>query len=327
MMRALRLIYGAILMLLCIPGYAQKDWDDVLDRYELITERCIQLRSRITAGEAVMDYSVSELIGELGELRNMLKGASESMTPEQRMRFDSIKSRYEGKTTRQQITVHSPTKQKTKSTIVNAKRDTPPETLAERNVIKLLPAVSNIRPLALESFKPIALAPKTLCHPCQIPEERNPQWTFDLVFDAIFDAKPIPGLFLGTACGKWGGFISARSNFVSASSSYTTNSSGLTQNEARFWGNGSSRFSYNGITIGPLWCPLPWLSLYSGAGYAARILTWQDISGEWALVNDFSKHGLSFEAGCLVSLKRFDILTGVCIFNGISVSAGAGWRF
>lgn len=87
---------AALLLLLPVQASAQDNWDKVLDRYEQITERCLQLREKLEAGERVPGSSVSELLGELAKLRSQLKDASASMTPSQRSRFAAVRSRYDG---------------------------------------------------------------------------------------------------------------------------------------------------------------------------------------------------------------------------------------
>ena len=89
-------------MFLCLlaasnVAQAQNDWDSVLDRYEAITARCVELRAKVAAGGSVPASSVTALFGELGRLRTTLQQASGKMTKAQKERFEAIRALYDGK--------------------------------------------------------------------------------------------------------------------------------------------------------------------------------------------------------------------------------------
>ena len=79
------------------------------------------------------------------------------------------------------------------------------------------------------------------------------------------------------------------------------------QNRLSFTGGGLFRF-------------IPWLSVYAGAGYGYRSLTWETQSG-WVRIdtNASPLHGISLETGLIVSLK------GIILSAGISsIASGNG---
>lgn len=73
---------------------AQTDWDKVLDRYEALCDQCIDLKLRAESGEKVSGAEFSRLIGNLNNLRKLLREDSGSMSPAQRTRFGRIRDRY-----------------------------------------------------------------------------------------------------------------------------------------------------------------------------------------------------------------------------------------
>lgn len=76
------------------PMPAQTDWDKVLDRYEALCDQCIDLKLRAESGEKVSGAEFSRLIGNLNNLRKLLREDSGSMSPAQRARFGRIRDRY-----------------------------------------------------------------------------------------------------------------------------------------------------------------------------------------------------------------------------------------
>lgn len=76
------------------PMLAQTDWDKVLDRYEALCDQCIDLKLRAESGEKVSGAEFSRLIGNLNNLRKLLREDSGSMSPAQRARFGRIRDRY-----------------------------------------------------------------------------------------------------------------------------------------------------------------------------------------------------------------------------------------
>ena len=92
------------------PMPAQTDWDKVLDRYEALCNQCIDLKLRAESGEKVSGAEFSRLIGNLNNLRNLLREDSGSMSPAQRSRFSRIRDRYSnvfGKGSRTKVRVNA----------------------------------------------------------------------------------------------------------------------------------------------------------------------------------------------------------------------------
>lgn len=92
------------------PMPAQTDWDKVLDRYEALCNQCIDLKLRAESGEKVSGAEFSRLVGNLNNLRKLLREDSGSMSPAQRSRFSRIRDRYSnvfGKGSRTKVRVNA----------------------------------------------------------------------------------------------------------------------------------------------------------------------------------------------------------------------------
>ncbi len=92
------------------PMPAKTDWDKVLDRYEVLCNQCIDLKLRAESGEKVSGAEFSRLIGNLNNLRKLLREDSGSMSPAQRSRFSRIRDRYSnvfGKGSRTKVRVNA----------------------------------------------------------------------------------------------------------------------------------------------------------------------------------------------------------------------------
>lgn len=76
------------------PMPAKTDWDKVLDRYEALCDQCIDLKLRAESGEKVSGAEFSRLVGNLNNLRKLLREDSGSMSPAQKARFGRIRDRY-----------------------------------------------------------------------------------------------------------------------------------------------------------------------------------------------------------------------------------------
>lgn len=331
------LLRSLLLPLLLLAGgavlSAQDRWDGVLDRYETICDRCIELRAKIEAGEAVQDRAVTTLLQELNTLRKTLQDASGAMSDRQRARFRSILERYSAASGNAPASIPQ-TQAPAPRRRVELRRAAAPGSIPEESpVVRIpgtLPAVAAPLPSRRLSAPPAptltASAPKTpAAPPAAVPDKQR--WSFDLL--AHYGYGPASSYGLMTAAtygGHWGAWLSGRSNFTAAGGSYDCTSDGRVGN-GRFWGNGQSRYGILRLAAGPLWRPLPWLGLYAGAGYAAEELDWQDAEGRWARVQDYSSAGICWDAGVLLYWRHLAFSAGCSLSPFATLTAGVGIHF
>ena len=330
------LLRSLFLPLLLLAGEAllaaQDRWDSVLDRYETICDRCIELRGKIEAGESVQDRAVTTLLQELNSLRKTLQDASGSMSDGQRARFRTILERYSasgGKTAAAAPQTQASAQRRRAAPPRPVTRESLPEPAPVIRVPGTLPPLTAPRTPRLQSAPAKASlkysTPKPVEHPAPVPDMQR--WSFDLLAHYGYGSASSYGLMAAATCGShWGAWLAGRSNFTATGSSYDCTSDGRT-GTGRFWGNGQSRYGIRRLAAGPLWRPLAWLGLYAGAGYAAEELDWQDAEGHWARVQDFSFGSVCWDAGVLLNWKHLAFSAGCSWCPFATVTAGVGVHF
>ncbi len=300
---------------------AQTNWDYVLDRYESITVQCKSLRDKAAAGEVVSQKSVTALFGELGRLRNMLQQSSGKMSKIQRERFDAIRESYEGKKIpRSDLRQAQDGAQNLSGTAKEAAFNEVPVSKVMREHIEPLPKgreilrfAQNDNHASLENDSRAFLRNDSRV----ILSGANGE-TKDLSVKRINVIPTVSlgdtrqgGLFLAMTRGRWGGYVSLRTNFVSQFYAYDILSDGTTPGEAVFEAKGGQRIGEYSAAAGVIHTVTPWMELYAGAGYGSSTLCWNDSLGAWAKVNDYSGAGLMLDGGAVFHVGKISLLGGV----------------
>ncbi len=344
-MNSFRHIFIAFLCLLAASSVvqAQNDWDSVLDRYEKITLQCMSLRDKAAAGERVSQKSVTELFGELNRLRNSLQQASGKMTAKQRERFRRVRESYDGKMDGQdgalrlrsgtvenrsgtvdrntaEASSHQPVGERSRTAVGEQNRIPVSERsrTAGRSMVEPLPKVEGW-PVGLEMMGEEILRS---AQNDNLSRNNTPvilNGAAGGVKDLIFNAIPTlsigdtrqGGLFLSLSRGRLGGYLSARTNFVSQLYAYECLSDGTTPGPETFKGKGGQRIGEYSLSVGAVINALPWLSVFSGAGFGSSTLCWNDSLDAWARVKDYSASGLQVEGGVVFHLRNLSLLGGV----------------
>lgn len=323
-----------VLLTLLMPLFlqAQDDWDTVLDRYESICGRCIELRERITAGEAVQSAEVTQLLGELNRLRTQIQASEGSMTSAQRRRFKEIRRRYDGSGNARQETGGKV------SAVQRTSKKGLPEPIEDTTVVRsasVLPPgrmVTDKTNLLLDVPEGTGIVPQKIAQTSSSNHKEPARPLYgpiraDIIPLLELGLKPAYGLFASVAKEQWGGYLSVRSNFVGTGSDYVTDADGNIAGGGKFWGDGITRYGLIDVSGGAVWHALDAIGLYFGAAYGTRCLAWQDASGNWARVSDYSYTGFGFDAGAIVSLWHIDFLAGAGWLGGWSLVFGIGYSF
>lgn len=321
-----------IALLVSVTVRAQDDWDSVLDRYEEICSRCIELRERITAGEAVPNAEVTGLLGELSRLRTLIQDSRGRMSAAQRKRFNATRKRYDTRIGNvKDVPTNKATEPRKERNTIAAEPQVM-DTVSIRNSY-ILPRgkkIAGLPPSRLPEYEERGIPARELTARHGTTVQQNTAYgsiRTDIIPIVEFGAKPSFGLFASVAKGQWGGYLSARSTFTSLSTSYTTGADLNIEGGGKFWGNGNSRYGAFTVCTGPVWHPMDALGFYIGTGYGKKTLAWQDAAGEWALVKDHSYAGLGIEAGAVFSFRRFDLLAEAGWLGGWSFLIGLGYSF
>ena len=294
-------------------------FDAALDRYESICRQCIDLRTRAQAGEAVSPLDLTALLTQLSDLRHSLQEAGGKMSPAQKLRFYSIRLRYE-----EQFSAKSRPRPQLPAVV-------PPATA---------PAVcagfSDGKP-SLLGRGPFRQYHSFGSHPSQVQRVSSPlvgrtaafskpqkarAWYEDYVA-AIFVGLPddcVGGMaaFYG---GRFGGYI--KNGYTRRiPSSFSCLSDGTLEEGGYIWTTGREYAWLTTWTLGAVYRVWPWLTVYAGGGYGFRNVLWESASGEWAKVSDLSARGVTLDAGILVWVVRIPLGTdyscGIHLVAGVS---------
>lgn len=335
----LRFISVLVLLLVGIAlcnAQSRSNWDEVLDRYEVLCDRCLELMQRQKAGESVPRESLTSLANQLSMLRRTLSDAQGSMSAAQKSRFEMIRRRFgagpspapshpspESVSSKpSQSSTLSP--RSSASTIASARGNTSGSadtaSVSHHPVLSLSSVSMAIPQIAYPAISP------NICKPClaaDIQYDRAPSQK-SILFALQAGACPtftFGGLF-GYSGERLGAYLKGRSSlsarpqisyeidsngaFLSAPSSQVTPSAGS------FWSDGTYDRNRVAITAGGLVrISSSRFMLYAGAGYGAYSYSARDIDGNWASVSDLSTSGLTLDLGSFV-------------FVGNHLFAGAG---
>ena len=291
-----RTVLAALLLLMPMlsmhagPG---QPWERLLDRYELICKKCLELKHLRDAGENVPASQMQDLLSELESLRAQLKSVSDRMPVAARLRFDNIRKMYA-------------------SGEINDSR------------IAILPRIDSalVEPKALgldkaciQEFTPDMVRPKT-----------RPVWTASASVVAVPDFAW--GAMVCCTGKHFGGGIAFRSNYAYHATGYDALSDG-SSGDSRIWTSGASASDLLFLTAGPVFRLNNWLSLFGGAGYGYRRLCWEDTDGVWMKISDASPSGICTELGASLYYSNICVsLSWIALPPAYGAAAvSVGYRF
>lgn len=355
--------YSTIILclLLIFPPNFQEDWDKILDKYESLCDECINLKLRAKIGEKVSHSELNGLLSSLSELRKILKDSSGSMSPEQEKRFERIKERYSvsmgggsraDAKTKDETTVPEviggPPKEKTTAVPKDKRIKTadaaavqnalPDEKPKERTKAVDLPQVrdSVVRRYAgavTTGTVTAGVIPFKAYLPVPGGALTGPRKRM-LAFSLCAVASVVPDFSYGLSFSiaenrhKYGGYVKFRSNFKFQDYAYECKSDG-SRDEGSIWTTGNSCVSVLNVSAGARKNFISWLGVYAGLGYGRYLTLWEDVSGNYAKVTDYSVSSVSLEAGVLLDFKPVEITAGVSTigFKYTCLEVGVGFRF
>ena len=135
--------------------------------------------------------------------------------------------------------------------------------------------------------------------------------SWDIIALATFGDAINYGIHASYVPGRWGGYVSLRTNLKSQLYAFEILSDGTTGGEGRFEAKGGQRLGEYSASAGVVRTVTPWMDLYAGAGYGSSTLCWNDIHGAWAKVRDYSAAGLLLDGGAVFHVGKFSLLGGV----------------
>ena len=292
-----RLFALILLSIACIGLHAQdRRWDAALDQYQQICDECIDLRVRSAAGERIQAASVTQLLSKLTSLRGTLQDAKGQMTPAQRLRFESIRMRYEE--------------------VFGAQRH---EVLPQVDPSAWLPLLAEVPQSQIVPYPPEFFG--------SMPYRSPAATSFGIILYA-----GVPDMYYGAMAmlnGKpFGSFVKGSVSIPYTKGEYDCFSDGTTPT-GYIWTSGAECLSRWSITAGATYTPWRFMTIYAGGGYGSRQLLWQDVSDRWATVADRSVAGLAADVGLVFNLGPVSILAGASTIGlrNITAELGIGLKF
>ena len=322
------------------------NYDKALDKYAYICDRCVEMRAKVESGQSIQMESLGALLAELSSLRKTLSNASGKMSAAQAARFEAIKAKYmQG--------MRAFGKRPARPSLGSIQRINPVTEPGEVTLIEMperslrlaqRPAPQVQRPAPqVQRPEPQAQRPERQSrHPeMQVKQSggqtlrlegqaKRPKegFKFAILADAGIFPTPSYGAMAVMTLRGVGVYANYRSDFRKNEYSYTCTSEGDTE-YGRIWATGESRVSRTVATAGLAMWTSRRFGFYAGAGLSSSTRCWEDISGEWAKVEDKSYSGVAADGGILLTFKPMTLSVGVVsdFRRYVDVQIGVGVRF
>lgn len=315
------------------------NYDKALDKYAYICDRCVEMRAKVESGQSIQMESLGALLAELSSLRKTLSNASGKMSAAQAERFEAIKAKY-----MQGMKAFG--KRPARPSLGSIQRINPVTEPVEVTLIEMperslrlaqrpAPQVQRPEPQAQHPERQSRhqeMQVKQSERQTQRPKGKTPRPKEGLKLTLLADAGIFPTPSYGAmAVLTWrgvGAYVNYRSDFRKNEYSYTCTSEGDTE-YGRIWATGESRVSHTVATAGLAVWTSRRFGFYAGAGLSSSTRCWEDISGEWAKVEDKSYRGVAADGGILLTFKPMALSVGVVsdFRRYVDVQIGVGVRF
>ena len=310
--------------------------DRALDSYESICDRCILLRERSLRGEQIAPEELTSLLEQVSQLRSTLQRGSRNMSPAQKDRFERIRRRYTVAFGGTGTPSDRPTLKVARPEMELPKVEWRPDLrLSSGNGEILRSAQNDNSSISLGSAQndnsSISLGSAQnddlSCHP---EGAKRPK---DLSAGLLILGGWRPETFsyggiINLTGNKWGLYIKGRSNFKAMKADYSCSSDGTADGHI-IWTSGNECYTGMALGAGGIFRISGPLSLYAGSGYGSTRTLWEDASGKWAEVSDYSAKGPCADAGIIFNKGHFTASAGVSTVSlkTATVEFGVGIRF
>ena len=287
-----------------LPASAQeKDWDSILDRYEHLCNECIDLKIKAQAGMRINPVQITPLLDDIREIRTLIGREEKSMNLFQKARFERIRRSY----------------------LSSIKLAPTPEI----DSISFGSTVAAVRESQLVRGGVYIPEIKTASKlPLPLPRQKKIDFVVSYCMGIIPNLSYGASLSLSDHRTHWGGYARFRSNFVSAVSDYNCLSDGSASSGA-IWTSGREKVSVTRLSFGCRKVFGKYFGLYLGTGWGRQVTLWEDISGKWAKVTDWSQDGVLLEGGAILDIGPVEFHAGVSgtAFRFAEMELGVGIRF
>lgn len=292
--------------------------DLALDHYETIIDRCILMRDRAQRGEKIEADELKSLLEQVSSLRTTLQNSSKGMTARQRERYERIRRRY--------TVAFQPDAMAAEVSPVKLSSGTSP--LPE---INWSPEVEEVLRFAGQD----AYSIEALRHSRQnresprLRQESPHPWRIGVM--AIGGWRPSTwtyGAMATVTHNRLGFYIKGRSNFTKDIHESVCSSDGTSEGTI-IWTTGREKHPAWNLGAGVIFKIAGPLGIYAGSGYGNRTTIWEEASGSWAKVEEYSFKGACADAGIVLGISNFSASVGISsiTFRNPSLEIGVGLRF
>lgn len=330
-MRICKIILAALLLLSsCLTFAQQKNWDEVLDRYELLCERCLELQKQQQAGVDVPRESLASLTTQLASLRRTLKEAKGKMSAAQQARFDMIRRQLGSAGTAQSKPKAGKTSSPSAKPVAKPSEPEPPvlvQSTPELPEIPVLADTSGVFATSATEFPSPGIITMRAISDLPDAGQSRPQF-FVAAQTGVFPALSY-GLAAGSVWKRWGVYAKGRHDmrFGIPAPSYSCDSQGAIDGGGQFVQSGKEARRRSIGTAGAVCRFGKMPGIYCGIGYGQYSYMARDAEGRWARVSDLSTEGPAFDLGfCLFLGKHFTAAAGISTtgmrYSELELSAG-----
>lgn len=317
-----------------LPCLAQTNWDQALDKYEEICDKCIELREMVAAGKPVASASVTSLLQEFNNLRFRLQGAEGLMSKSQRQRFNRIRDKYSGAYTSAATT----RKENTRTSVrkVNEKQADSRQAVEEAKdtMARVSMELAKVEEIigSLQSPRQ-AFTPKNGIKEVIVEDTSGldvQKWHYGMTVEALICSPVSLGTTLFSTYRNVGAFISLSSDFRYHDTSYSCASDGSLSEGGSFWGNGVTTSHRAQVIAGPMYDIGHGFSVLAGVGYGSSRTSWQDVDSAWAKVEDLDFKGMVMGAGAIKTFGHLAVCANIRYLSSckeIYPSVGIGFAF
>ena len=308
----------AILALSSVTAaWGQSDrWDRALDSYQTICDRCILLREQSLRGDEIPADELRSLLEQVSSLRASLQRGSGSMSKAQKERFERIRSRYVEAFSKQEYTSDEPTLRIARPILDLPRVDWSPQIKADERSRTMV----GERSRTTGPSAPLRNRREEL---------RDRSKSAGLMAMGSWSPNTLSyGAMATLTWGKAGIYIKWRSNFQNKIGEYSCLSDGTSDGKV-IWTSGQESYPTWVLGAGGLFKIAGPVSLYAGSGYGAAQTLWEDASGKWATVEDYSAKGICADAGIIFCKNHFQASIGISTitFKKPAIELGLGIRF
>ncbi len=316
-----------------VAAYGQDSKMDLaLDHYETIIDRCILMRDRAQRGEKIEADELKSLLEQVSSLRTTLQNSSKGMTARQRERYERIRRRY--------TVAFQPGKVVSRSVVRLPKVDWVPRVEEILRFAQDDRLDASCHPEGVQRPKDLRFAQidrlDASCHPegAQRPKDLRfaqdeAPWRIGVMAIGGWQPSTLTyGAMATVTHNRLGFYIKGRSNFTKDIHESVCSSDGTSEGTI-IWTTGREEHPAWNLGAGVIFKIAGPLGIYAGSGYGNRTTIWEEASGSWAKVEEYSFKGACADVGIVLGISNFSASVGISsiTFRNPSLEIGVGLRF